>query len=104
MKVELVSGQTTFEEINALNPMEYYFLMDLVIPLQPINLLMSSKKISEKYIFTYIWNLLRSPALGLALGAKTQKMNHGHHGANHPVLDLSTGKVEITSMNHGFCN
>ena len=40
--------------------------------------------------------------LGLALGAKTQKMNHGHHGANHPVLDLSTGKVEITSMNHGF--
>ena len=46
--------------------------------------------------------MLRSPALGLALGAKTQKMNHGHHGANHPVLDLSTGKVEITSMNHGF--
>jgi carbamoyl-phosphate synthase small subunit len=40
--------------------------------------------------------------LGLALGAETQKMNHGHHGANHPVLDLATGKVEITSMNHGF--
>jgi carbamoyl-phosphate synthase small subunit len=40
--------------------------------------------------------------LALALGAKTVKMNHGHHGANHPVKDLSTGKVEITSMNHGF--
>jgi len=40
--------------------------------------------------------------LGLALGAKTVKMNHGHHGANHPVKDLETGKVEITSMNHGF--
>ena len=40
--------------------------------------------------------------LALALGAKTIKMNHGHHGANHPVKDLSTGKVEITSMNHGF--
>ena len=40
--------------------------------------------------------------LGLALGAKTEKMNHGHHGANHPVLDLRTGRVEITSMNHGF--
>jgi carbamoyl-phosphate synthase small subunit len=40
--------------------------------------------------------------LALALGARTQKMNHGHHGANHPVKDLETGKVEITSMNHGF--
>ncbi len=40
--------------------------------------------------------------LALALGAKTIKMNHGHHGANHPVKDLESGKVEITSMNHGF--
>jgi carbamoyl-phosphate synthase small subunit len=40
--------------------------------------------------------------LGLALGAKTQKMHQGHHGANHPVKDFTTGKVEITSMNHGF--
>jgi carbamoyl-phosphate synthase small subunit len=40
--------------------------------------------------------------LGLAAGAKTVKMHQGHHGANHPVKDLITGKVEITSMNHGF--
>ena len=40
--------------------------------------------------------------LGLAVGAKTMKMHQGHHGANHPVKDLTTGKVEITSMNHGF--
>ncbi|MEX1147569.1 MAG: glutamine-hydrolyzing carbamoyl-phosphate synthase small subunit [Sphingomonadales bacterium] len=40
--------------------------------------------------------------LGLALGATTQKMHQGHRGANHPVKDLTTGKVEITSMNHGF--
>jgi carbamoyl-phosphate synthase small subunit len=40
--------------------------------------------------------------LGLALGATTKKMHQGHHGANHPVKDYSTGKVEITSMNHGF--
>ena len=39
--------------------------------------------------------------LALALGARTIKMNHGHHGANHPVKDTETGKVEITSMNHG---
>ncbi|THD75625.1 glutamine-hydrolyzing carbamoyl-phosphate synthase small subunit [Thalassobius vesicularis] len=40
--------------------------------------------------------------LALAVGGKTIKMNHGHHGANHPVKDVTTGKVEITSMNHGF--
>ncbi len=40
--------------------------------------------------------------LGLAIGAKTKKMHQGHHGANHPVKDFTTGKVEITSMNHGF--
>lgn len=40
--------------------------------------------------------------LALALGGQTIKMNHGHHGANHPVKDHETGKVEITSMNHGF--
>ena len=40
--------------------------------------------------------------LALALGAQTRKMEQGHHGANHPVKDLDTGKVEIVSMNHGF--
>ncbi|HBM87556.1 MAG TPA: carbamoyl phosphate synthase small subunit, partial [Rhodobiaceae bacterium] len=40
--------------------------------------------------------------LAIALGAKTEKMLQGHHGANHPVKDHTTDKVEITSMNHGF--
>jgi len=40
--------------------------------------------------------------LSLALGAKTEKLDRGHRGANHPVKDLETGKVEITSQNHGF--
>ncbi len=40
--------------------------------------------------------------LALATGATTAKMHQGHHGANHPVKDFTTGKVEITSMNHGF--
>ena len=40
--------------------------------------------------------------LALAMGATTEKMEQGHHGANHPVKDLTTGKVEIVSMNHGF--
>jgi len=41
--------------------------------------------------------------LGLAFGGKTYKLPFGHHGANHPVLNRRTGKVEITSQNHGFC-
>ena len=40
--------------------------------------------------------------LALAMGATTANMEQGHHGANHPVKDLTTGKVEIVSMNHGF--
>ena len=40
--------------------------------------------------------------LALASGAKTIKMKFGHHGANHPVLNLDTGRVSITSQNHGF--
>lgn len=40
--------------------------------------------------------------IGLAVGGRTMKMHQGHHGANHPVKDVTTGKVEITSMNHGF--
>jgi carbamoyl-phosphate synthase small subunit len=41
--------------------------------------------------------------LGLALGGKTYKLKFGHHGANHPVKDVKTGKVSITVQNHGFC-
>jgi carbamoyl-phosphate synthase small subunit len=41
--------------------------------------------------------------LGLALGGKTFKLKFGHRGANQPVKDLKTGKVSITSQNHGFC-
>ncbi len=41
--------------------------------------------------------------LGTALGASTYKLPFGHHGGNHPVRDLDTGKVEITSQNHNYC-
>jgi len=41
--------------------------------------------------------------LGLALGGKTYKLKFGHHGGNHPVMDLATGKVAITAQNHNFC-
>jgi carbamoyl-phosphate synthase small subunit len=41
--------------------------------------------------------------LGLALGGRSFKLKFGHHGVNHPVQDLSTGKIDISSQNHGFC-
>jgi carbamoyl-phosphate synthase small subunit len=55
---------------------------------------------SEKPIFGIC---LGHQLLALALGGKTHKMAIGHRGANHPVKDLVTGRVEITSQNHGFC-
>ena len=46
---------------------------------------------------------LGPPLLGLGLGADTFKLPFGHRGANHPVRDIETGRIEITSQNHGFC-
>lgn len=60
------------------------------------------KGILEKTDLPIFGICLGHQMLALALGGKTLKMNHGHHGANHPVKEHSTGKVEITSMNHGF--
>lgn len=59
------------------------------------------KAVVEKGIPTF-GICLGHQMLALALGGKTVKMHQGHHGANHPVHDHTTGKVEITSMNHGF--
>ncbi|PRX38138.1 carbamoyl-phosphate synthase small subunit [Meinhardsimonia xiamenensis] len=60
------------------------------------------REVMEKTEIPIFGICLGHQMLALALGARTVKMNHGHHGANHPVKDLETGKVEITSMNHGF--
>jgi carbamoyl-phosphate synthase small subunit len=59
------------------------------------------RKVVDKGIPTF-GICLGHQMLALALGGKTAKMHQGHHGANHPVFDHTTGKVEITSMNHGF--
>ena len=60
------------------------------------------KDVIEKTDLPLFGICLGHQMLALALGGQTVKMSHGHHGANHPVKDMETGKVEITSMNHGF--
>ena len=101
-KVTVVPAETSAEDILALNP-DGIFLSNG--PGDPAA--------TGKYAVPVIQNLLKSgipifgiclghQMLGLAIGAKTAKMHQGHRGANHPVKDFNTGKVEITSMNHGF--
>jgi carbamoyl-phosphate synthase small subunit len=100
-KVTVVPAQTSAEDILALRP-DGIFLSngpgdpaatgEYAVPV-------IRKLIEQKPVFGIC---LGHQMLGLAVGAKTMKMHQGHHGANHPVKDLATGKVEITSMNHGF--
>ena len=101
-KVTVVPAKTSAEDILALEP-DGVFLSNG--PGDPAE--------TGKYAVPVIKNIIDSGTptfgiclghqmLGLAVGAKTMKMHQGHHGANHPVKDLTTGKVEITSMNHGF--
>jgi carbamoyl-phosphate synthase small subunit len=101
-KVTVVNARTSAEDILAMKP-DGVFLSngpgdpaatgEYAVPV--------IKKVIESGTPTF-GICLGHQMLGLALGGKTMKMHQGHHGANHPVHDLTTGKVEITSMNHGF--
>ncbi|MDC3090581.1 glutamine-hydrolyzing carbamoyl-phosphate synthase small subunit, partial [Paracoccaceae bacterium] len=103
VEVILVSGQATFKEIIELNPDGILLSNGPGDPAATDKFTNQVlKKLVENTSLPIFGICLGHQLLGLALGAKTQKMNHGHHGANHPVLDLATEKVEITSMNHGF--
>ncbi len=101
--VEVVGAKAGFEEIMAKNP-DGVFLSNG--PGDPAE--------TGKYAIPVIQKILENKIplfgiclghqlLALAIGAKTSKMGQGHRGANHPVQDLRSKKVEITSQNHGFC-
>jgi carbamoyl-phosphate synthase small subunit len=101
-KVTVVPAQTSAEDILALTP-DGVFLSNG--PGDPAATGEYAVPVIRKLIDTGIPTFgicLGHQMLGLAVGATTMKMHQGHHGANHPVKDLTTGKVEITSMNHGF--
>ena len=100
-RVTVVPANTTADDIRALNP-DGVFLSNgpgdpepCTYAIETIQSLLSDK--------TPLFGIcLGHQLLALASGAKTIKMKFGHHGANHPVLDTSTGKVMISSQNHGF--
>ena len=101
-RVTVVTATTSFEEIMAHKP-------DGVVlsngPGDPAATAEYAAPVIRKLIDnkTPVFGVcLGHQMLALAAGAKTKKMTQGHHGANHPVKDLATGKVEIVSMNHGF--
>ena len=101
-RATVVSGDTQFESLAALKP-------DGVVlsngPGDPAATIVRAGPMIKALIDSGLPILgicLGHQLLALALGAQTRKMIQGHHGANHPVKDLATGKVEIVSMNHGF--
>ena len=101
--VTVMPAQSTAEDVLAQNPDGIFLSNGPGDPAATGEYAISMiKEILEKSDIPVFGICLGHQMLALALGAKTIKMNHGHHGANHPVKDLETGKVEITSMNHGF--
>jgi carbamoyl-phosphate synthase small subunit len=96
----VVPASTTAERIRELGP-DGVFLSNGPGDPEPVTYAVETVKdlLGEFPIFGIC---LGHQILGLALGGRTYKLKFGHHGGNHPVKDLATGKVEITSQNHGF--
>ena len=100
--VTVVPAKTTAEEIMALSP-NGVFLSNGPGDPEPCDYAITAIKALLQKDIPLFGICLGHQLLGLASGATTRKMPHGHHGANHPVQDLKTGEVLITSQNHGFC-
>ncbi|MBV9347147.1 MAG: glutamine-hydrolyzing carbamoyl-phosphate synthase small subunit [Pseudolabrys sp.] len=101
-KVTVVPAKTSWEDIAALKP-DGVFLSNG--PGDPAATGQYAVPVIKKVVDSGLPTFgicLGHQMLGIALGGTTAKMHQGHHGANHPVKDITTGKVEITSMNHGF--
>jgi carbamoyl-phosphate synthase small subunit len=100
-RVTVVPAQTSASEVLALQP-DGVFLSNGPGDPQPCDYaIAAARELIESGVPTF-GICLGHQIMALASGAKTFKMKFGHHGANHPVKDLDTGRVSITSQNHGF--
>jgi len=100
-KVTVVPAKTSVDKVIELNP-DGIFLSNGPGDPEPCDYAISNIKEFINRKIPIFGICLGHQLLSLALGAKTKKMKFGHHGANHPVQDLATKKVFITSQNHGF--
>jgi carbamoyl-phosphate synthase small subunit len=100
-RVTVVPAQTTAEEVMALEP-DGIFLSNGPGDPQPCDYAIAAVRSLLRIDIPVFGICLGHQILALASGAATFKMKFGHHGANHPVKDLTTGRVSITSQNHGF--
>ena len=100
-RLTVVPATTTAEEVLALQP-DGVFLSNGPGDPEPCNYAIEAiRTLVDKGLPTF-GICLGHQLLGLASGAKTEKMKFGHHGANHPVVEVDSGRVMITSQNHGF--
>ncbi len=100
-EVTVVPAQTPAAEVLALKP-DGVFLSNGPGDPEPCDYAIEAIKTFIEVKIPTFGICLGHQLLGLASGAQTMKMGHGHHGANHPVQDLDSGRVMITSQNHGF--
>jgi len=100
-RVTVVPAQTSAEEVIALNP-DGVFLSNGPGDPEPCDYAINATRKLLDTDLPVFGICLGHQILGLATGARTLKMKFGHHGANHPVQDLDSGRVFITSQNHGF--
>ena len=100
-RLTVVPAQTSAEEVLALNP-DGIFLSNGPGDPEPCTYAIEAIKTFLEKSIPVFGICLGHQLLGLASGARTVKMKFGHHGANHPVQDLATSRVLITSQNHGF--
>ncbi|MBE0434244.1 MAG: glutamine-hydrolyzing carbamoyl-phosphate synthase small subunit [Methylomicrobium sp.] len=100
-RVTVVSAQTSAEKVLAMNP-DGVFLSNGPGDPEPCDYAIEAIKTILDAKVPVFGICLGHQLLALASGAKTEKMKFGHHGANHPVQELATGRVMISSQNHGF--
>ena len=97
----MVPYTTTAEQVRRLGPDAVFLSPGPGDPAVLTDLVHTTALLADAYPLAGI--CLGHQLLGLALGGRTYKLKFGHHGLNHPVKDLETGRIEISSQNHGFC-